>query len=54
MVLLHASTHLGAYYCTDINFWYSGVYHMNQREDVVFFRNAGKMQIVCMIGILTL
>ena len=52
--LLYASAHLGAYYCMDIDFWYLGVYHMKQREHVVFFRNASKMQIVCMISILTL
>ena len=50
--LVYASAHLGAYYCMDINFWYSGVYHMKQREHVVFFRNAYKMQVVCMIRIL--
>ena len=53
IVLLYASAHLGAYYRIDINFWYSGVYHMKQREHVVFFRNACTMQIVCMISILT-
>ena len=41
-LLLYASAHLGAYYCMEINFWYSGVYHMKQREHVVFLRNAFK------------
>ena len=53
MALLYASAQLGVYYCMDINFSYSGVYHMKQREHVVFFRNACKMQSVCMISILT-
>ena len=51
-VLLYASAHLGAYYCMDINIWYPGVYHMKEREHIVFFRNACKRQIVCMISIL--
>ena len=53
-MLLYASAHLGAYYCMDIDFWYLGEYHMKQREHVVFFRNACKKQIVCMISILSL
>ena len=53
-LFIYVSAHLGAYYCMDIDFWYSGVYHMKQREHVVFFRNACKMQTVCMISILTL
>ena len=40
VMLLYASAHLGAYSYMDINFWYSGVNHMKQREHVVFFRNA--------------
>ena len=43
----------GLLYCMDIDFWYSGEYHMKQREHVVFFRNACKMQIVYLISILT-
>ena len=49
--LLYAGAHFGAYYCMDIHFWYSGVYHMKQREHVVIFSNACKMQILCMIRI---
>ena len=51
---IYASAHFGAYYGMDIIFWYSGVYHMKRKEDVVFFRTACKMQILCMICILTL
>ena len=52
-MLLYASALLGAYYCMDINIWYSGEYHMTQREHV-FFEKACKMQIVWMISIFTI
>ena len=38
-VLLYAGAHFGAYYCMDIHFWYSGVYHVELRDHAVFFRN---------------
>ena len=52
--IMYAGAHFGDYYCMDINFWYSRVYHMEQRDHAVFFRNAYEMQIVCMINLLTI
>ena len=52
--IIYAGVHFGDYYCMYINFWYSGVYRMEQRDHAVFFRNACKMQIVCMINLLTI
>ena len=46
--------HLYLYMPVHINFWYSGVYHMKQRDHEVFFRNAWKMQVVCLVNILTI
>ena len=52
--LLYAGAHFGAYYCMDIHIWYSGVYHMDLRDHAVFFRNLSKMQVECLIIILTI
>ena len=42
-MFLYAVEQLGAYYCMDIHFWYSGVYHMEQRYYAVFSRNKCRM-----------
>ena len=47
---LYTGAHYRAYYCMDIHFWYSGVYHMVQID----FWNAWNILIVCMISILTI
>ena len=34
-----AVANLGAFYCMDINFWYSGAYNIEQRDHALCFSN---------------